>query len=137
MGLGLSISKRISEEFGGSATVKSKTGVGSCFLSSMILKPQSQKEQKKKEDIELENLLLVARDKQLNAARYNYEKLIKDSKIEANSDSYVMILDDEAYNCEVLKSILICIGLDPNRIIVCMGGKQALKISKEMIRRQQ
>jgi len=40
VGLGLSISKQISEEFAGSVAIRSKPGEGSCFLSSMVLKPE-------------------------------------------------------------------------------------------------
>ena len=40
VGLGLSISKMISEEFGGKATLLSKHGLGSMFLSSFgVLSP--------------------------------------------------------------------------------------------------
>ena len=41
VGLGLSISKMISEEFGGNVALKSKQGVGSAFLASMLLMPSS------------------------------------------------------------------------------------------------
>jgi len=37
VGLGLSISKMISREFGGDMAIKSKFGVGTAFLSSMML----------------------------------------------------------------------------------------------------
>ena len=58
--------------------------------------------------------------------------MITDKKLEVDNNSYVMMVDDEAYNCEVLKSMLICLGVEPERIIVCMGGKQALKKCKEI-----
>jgi hypothetical protein len=35
-----------------------------------------------------------------------------------------MVVDDEAYNCEVLKSLILSMGI-PNiedRLIICMGG---------------
>ena len=44
----------------------------------------------------------------------------------------IMIIDDESYNCEVLKSILILIdpGLE-TRLIVCLSATEALAKVKE------
>ena len=49
VGLGLSIAKMISEEFGGQVAVKSKFGVGSVFLASMLLNPSSSELKKSEE----------------------------------------------------------------------------------------
>ena len=43
-----------------------------------------------------------------------------------------MIVDDEAYNCEVLTSMVASSGIHPDRIIVCISAKQALDKCKEL-----
>ena len=43
-----------------------------------------------------------------------------------------MIIDDESYNCEVLKSMLLFI--NPNfidKLVICMSGKEAIDKLKE------
>jgi len=53
IGLGLSISRNISEQFGGQVAVKSKPHVGSAFLASMVLKPSAEDQKRAVEDEEL------------------------------------------------------------------------------------
>ena len=43
-----------------------------------------------------------------------------------------MILDDESYNCDVLKTMILSMDIDPQRLIVCMSGKEALSKMKEV-----
>ena len=106
--------------------VKSKSKVGSAFLASMVLKPSDDDLHKEEEDQELARLLHKSREIQMEEARANYKKLVLEGKAEARPKAFVMIVDDESYNCEVLKSMAISMGVDPQRIIVCMSGKEAL-----------
>jgi len=57
VGLGLSISKMISNEFGGDVAIKSKVGIGAAFLSSMQLNAAKTEQQKSEEEKKLETKL--------------------------------------------------------------------------------
>ena len=72
IGLGLSISKKLSEQFGGQVAVKSKSKVGSAFLASMVLKPSDHDLLKEEEDEELARMLHKSREIQMDGARAHY-----------------------------------------------------------------
>ncbi len=54
-------------------------------------------------------------------------------KLEGDPDSLILVVDDEAYNCEVLRIMLETLKI-PNldkRLVTCMSGKEALQAVKE------
>ena len=59
----------------------------------------------------------------MNTAKLVYDSLIVNDRAEEDENSKVMIVDDEAYNCEVLKSMVLGSGVEPSRIITCISGK--------------
>jgi len=68
----------------------------------------------------------------MSAAVANHKKLIVDNGKESHPRAFIMIIDDEAYNCEVLKAMILSMGVDPSRLIVCLGGKQALERASDV-----
>ena len=130
VGLGLSISKMISQEFGGDVGVKSKVGVGAAFVSSMMLNASKSEKKKSEEEAILAAKLNEAVSRQLEQAMRNY-KLLYLSKNHSNQTSKILIVDDEAYNCEVLKMMIISLGFPPSNLTLSMSGKDALALVKE------
>mmetsp|Transcript_20628 Transcript_20628/g.31468 ORF Transcript_20628/g.31468 Transcript_20628/m.31468 type:complete len:163 (+) Transcript_20628:592-1080(+) len=102
IGLGLAISKMIAEEFGGEVAVLSEHGRGSAFYASFEYQEDvSGKKNKSELDLKLEAI----QQRQLNKARINLEKMTNSGK-ELADGQRILIVDDEAYNCEMLKAII-------------------------------
>lgn len=70
--------------------------------------------------------LATVRDDQLREARVTLEKMKHGLSLPADGKK-VLIVDDEAYNCEVLKSIMTLLNPElKERLIICLGAQEAL-----------
>jgi len=98
IGLGLAISKMISEEYGGGVAVKSKLGVGSAFYSTMEINKQAATNVQTAEASQLASTLSFILKKQQEEAKQN-EQEMNETGLEIAHDKRVLVVDDEAYNC--------------------------------------
>jgi len=75
VGLGLSITKMICEEFGGGVAIHSKKGIGSVFQAQLKILPKMVTEiNKTTEEAELAEILQKVRARQLALAQENFKK---------------------------------------------------------------
>ncbi len=116
----------ISEEFGGRVAVESRRGIGSAFLASLKILPESPSVAESEE-----RAVKEAYARQLRAARATLER-----EGSGDTSSKILVVDDEAYNCEVLKMMIGSLGIADieNRLTVCLGGKEALQAFQENLR---
>lgn len=109
-GLGLSIAKQMSELMGGTISVTSEAGKGSCFEFSILFNKANQ-----------ETKLAI---EEPAASKTSQEE--SDSTWPA--DTRVLIVDDNQINLLVAKGALEGLGLSPNIINVATNGEEALQV---------
>eukprot|EP00356_Strombidium_inclinatum_P007858 CAMPEP_0170510394 /NCGR_PEP_ID=MMETSP0208-20121228/65738_1 /TAXON_ID=197538 /ORGANISM="Strombidium inclinatum, Strain S3" /LENGTH=249 /DNA_ID=CAMNT_0010793849 /DNA_START=1323 /DNA_END=2069 /DNA_ORIENTATION=+ len=126
VGLGLSITKMISEEFGGSVTVHSKRGRGSTFQACIsLITDATNLVKKSKEEEELAVKLTEIREAQAVAVKRHFQ-MAREGLPLPGRDKKILVVDDEAYNTEVLEVILTSLGVPKGRVVCCLSGKEAL-----------
>ena len=140
VGLGLYISKMITEEFGGVAQMFSQVNTGSIFQSSFTLEkvtrslqesicisPSSQSSNWYLEKIKF------AEEECMAACLANYKTILdKLAGDDFFTSKKILLVDDESYNCQAIFHIIKSLKL-PNcvaRINKAYSGKQALKLVK-------
>mmetsp|Transcript_7742 Transcript_7742/g.12003 ORF Transcript_7742/g.12003 Transcript_7742/m.12003 type:complete len:181 (-) Transcript_7742:304-846(-) len=128
VGLGLSICKMIVEEFSGSVAVHSKKGRGSIFQACcpLILEASNIVRQSKEEE-ELASILSEQK-KQQAASILKHKHMLEQGLPLPSINKRIMVVDDEAYNCEVLQTILVSFGIPLSNIVTCLSGKEALSV---------
>ena len=126
LGLGLSITKSIIESSGGSISVSSEIGEGSCFTFTVPLASRQQiMEQKKSEDLmwsEQKIIPEITEVDQLHAA-----SVISTKETEAKPYT-ILVIDDEPANLKVLINMIHSLQYN---VIAASSGKEALAIIKK------
>ena len=115
VGLGLSITREVVQMLGGTITVTSKKGKGSCFTVSLPIKKE---EKKQKKDVE-ENVASVETNRSSTEAK------------EATTEITILAVDDDALQLELFKEMAQKIGGAKLNISTTTSASEAIKLAEE------
>lgn len=115
VGLGLSITREVVHMLGGTITVTSEEGKGSCFTVSLPIKKE---EKKQKKDVE-ENVASVETNRSSTEAK------------EATTEINILAVDDDALQLELFKEMAQKIGGAKLNISTTTSASEAIKLAEE------
>lgn len=115
VGLGLSITREVVQMLGGTITVTSEEGNGSCFTVSLPIKKE---EKKQKKDVE-ENVASVETNRSSTEAK------------EATTEINILAVDDDALQLELFKEMAQKIGGAKLNISTTTSASEAIKLAEE------
>lgn len=115
VGLDLSITREVVQMLGGTITVTSEEGKGSCFTVSLPIKKE---EKKQKKDVE-ENVASVETNRSSTEAK------------EATTEINILAVDDDALQLELFKEMAQKIGGAKLNISTTTSASEAIKLAEE------